>query len=334
MSNPLFIKFIQACSTGHMREFYALFSSLSIEQKNALIAQDNYICFHLAAANGYHDIVKAILDYVKSVTDSLPAEEAVIPVFFARKGEAFKAALDNQHIKTVGLILQEEFLFDECLNIIAKNPEYIKIVWNSSLRNCILYLYSQYCGQDIALVQHILAIVPPSSHSILLEYISDEYEIVMNQFTVHHMSPFKAACAYGKLDIIQFLWGLVSLSHRHKIIETQFSSCCIMAAKNGHLDIIKQLAVWVKPNQKISFLISEDFNAFIYAADRGYIEIVQFIWESLPHSLQSAALLASNFAAYRLATKKQYFKIIDFLEANTHKETIEKMKRAVTQSVI
>jgi hypothetical protein len=325
-------EFIQVCSKGDIKKFDQLFSSLSIDQKNEFIRFDNYACFHFAAANGHHQIVKTIFNYVKSVTDEIPIEEAVIPLFSARNGESFRAALANHHIKTVELILVEEFLFDVCLDIIAENKEFLKIIWNSPLRVCILYLFNQYCGRDILLVQHMLEVLPKSSQHLLIEHISDEYNI-LNKFTIHSLSPFKTACACNKLDIVQFLWGLFSLPHQIKMIETQFPSCIIIAAKNGHLDIIKQLAAWVKSERKTSLLMSMDFSAFIYAADKGYIEIMQFIWESLPGSLRSDALAAGNFAAYRLATKHQHFPVMTFLEKNSSKETVEKMKKAIKQGV-
>ena len=333
MYNSLHTQFIQACCIGNTKEFNDLFSSLSIEQKNNFIAFDHFAGFHHAAANGHFEIVKAILNHVKLVTDLIPDDEAVISIFFARNGEGFKAALENQHIKTIEIILSEDYLYYDCLKIIAENPEFIRTIWDSPLRGCILFLFSQYCEEDISLVQHLLETISKESQHLLLEYPSNKYTIT-NNFTIHFTSPFETACYYNKLDILQFLWNSFRLSYREKVIEEQFSSCCVTAAKQGHLDIIKQLSSWLNTEQKTSFLTSIDFSAFIYAADKGYVEIVQFIWEALPILLQPAALSASNYAAYRLATKMQHPHVIAFLEANASESTIEKMKKAVTQSAI
>ncbi len=330
MSDLLFKKFIEACSAGDTNKFHEIISSDSIVNADDLIAFNDYACFHLAAANGHSDVVKAVIDYVESVSDEMPCEEAVIPVFQARDGEGFKAALINHHMKTAKLILEQEYLFSDCMTIIENNSEFFKIIWNSSLRNCILYIFSNVCGQDISLVRKVLDDIPHSSRHLLLEQIDEKF--TTQNFTAHIRNPFTTACDNGKLEILQLLWSLVSPSYQDRLVKFEFPASYIVAVKNGRLDILKQLFEWVIADEKTSFLIFEDFCGFIYAADRGYIEILKFIWANLPDSLQSEAVSASNFAAYRLARFNQHHNVIDFLESHNTQETIKKMKNAINQS--
>jgi hypothetical protein len=333
MPDSLAIKFIQACGAGKIEDIDRIFSTLSIDEKNELIKFDHHACFHVGAANGHTEVINFIFKYVKSVTDEIPANEAVIPVFLDRKGESFKTALNNKQIKTVERILEEEYLFNFCLDIIAEDPSFIKIIWNSTLRNCIIYLFAQYCSQNISSVQRLLEIIPQSSHHLLLE--DAPLKLFTSALCIMNFHPFGRACQNGKLDIIQLLWNLVSNDYQKKVIKDNFASFFILATKNGYIEILKQLATWTESQQlKISLFSSEDFSAFIYAADRGYLEIVQFIWESLFPSLQLEALKASNFAAYRLAAKNQHLHVMAFLEAKIDIKNREKMKSAVNQGVI
>lgn len=334
MSQSLAIKFIQVCSLGKIEEVDSIFSTLSIEEKNELIKFDNYACFHLAAANGHVDVVNFILNYVKSVTDEIPADEAVIPIFLDRNGEGFKAAIGNKYIETVERILNEEYLFQFCIDIIASEPNFIIIIWNSVLRNSIIYIFAECCSQNITSVQRILKIVPQSFHHLFLEDVPEKL-FITDSFCVMNLNPFVMACQSGKLDIIQFLWNLFSDNYKKKLMEHQFELSLNFAAKNGHIGIVKQLAAWAESQQlKISILTSKDFSTFIYAADKGYLNIIQFIWDSLTPSLQLGALKASNFAAYRLATKNHHLHVMNFLESKIDIENKEKMKNAVNQGVI
>ena len=310
MSIPYEKEWIQICEAGDMKQFHTLFSSLSIEEKNTLIEFDHYACFHISASNGHHEIVNTIFNYVKSVTNEIPCEEALVPLFLSRNSAGFKAALNHHHMQTVKLILVEEFLFHACIDIIASNPAFIKTIWHSELKNCIFYIFSEHCGRNLLDVKSLLEALPPSAQPLLIEYADDKYPIA--NITIHSGTPFKTACYFGKLDSLIYLWNLFSSEHQAKTIEKEFSSCFIVAAKNGHLAIMQQLVSWVKKEQKIALLCSEDFNAFIYAADRGYLEIVKFIWQSLPPLLHHEALAASNFAAYRLAKKSNHTSVIAF----------------------
>ncbi len=334
MSDSLAIKFVQACGTGRIEEVNSIFSSLSFEEKIEIIKFDHYACFHIAASNGHVDVISFIFHYIKSVTDEGLADEAVIPVFLARNGEGFKIALANKHIKAVEIILVEEYLFQFCMDIIEEAPNFIKILWNSALRNTIVYLFAVCCSQNISFVKRILEIVPQPSHHLLFEDIPEKLYIT-DKFCIMNINPFDMACLYGKLDIIQLLWNLSSIYFQKKIIEYQFGSCFILAAKYGHVEILKQLATWAGSHQlKTSILTSMDYSAFIYAADEGYLEVMQFIWESIPPSLQLEALEASNFAAFRLASRNQHFPVMNFLEAKIDAEDIGKKKKAVNQGVI
>ncbi|WP_261788338.1 ankyrin repeat domain-containing protein [Coxiella burnetii] len=208
----------------------------------------------------------------------------------------------------------------------------MKIIWNSSLRNCILYIFEECCSQDISSVQRILELVPKPSQHLLLD---DPGKLPVSiSFYRVNLSPFKRACQSGKLDIVQLLWSLSSSSNQKKLIENRFEASFILAAKNGHVEILKQLVKWVESKQlKISLLKSKDFSAFIYSADKGYLEIVQLIWESIPSPLQLEALKARNFAAYRLATKNQHHSVRSFLETKIDEVNRRKMKNAVNQGV-
>lgn len=331
MSNSLQIKFIEACSSGKIEEFNKVMSTLSNKQKKELLEFDDYACFHLAAANGHLNILNAIINDIKALTDEEPADEALIPVFLARNAEGFKLAL-LKHIKTAERILIEEYLFDDCINIIAETPEFIKTIWNSPLRNCILYIFEKYCAQDILLVQNILKNIPKSEWYLLLEDIPNTFFITDN-LAITQLTPFENSCDGGKLDVLQLLWSTLTPSQQKKMITTRFESCLILAAKNGYLKIIRQLLNWVEPEQKILLLTSNDFNAFVYAADNDHVEVMQLIWKLLPPLLQSKALAASNFSAYRLATKNNHSRVIAFLEESASEATLEKMKKAVKQGV-
>ncbi|MFK3616678.1 hypothetical protein [Coxiella burnetii] len=81
MPDSLSSRVVNACSLGNIEEVNKTFSSLSLEQKNQIIKFDHYACFHVAAANGHFDVIDFIFNYVKSITDKIPADEAVISVF-------------------------------------------------------------------------------------------------------------------------------------------------------------------------------------------------------------------------------------------------------------
>lgn len=313
-------KFLQACDLGRVEELRSIFSSLSAAEKNELIKLDRYAGFHIAAAKGHVGIIDFIFDQAKKLTDEVPADEAVIPIFLAREGEGFTLALTNKHIKVVEAILKEEYLFNYCEDIILEN--YVDFIWNSDLRNFIFYLFAKCCGQNISSVQRIVEIVPQSSHHLFLE---DVPPFLNKRFL--NLNSFEEACGSGKQDIVQLLWDLTS---DKKPLERKFTSSFLRAVKNGHLEVIKQLVAWAGSE----LLTSEDYSAFIYAADKGYLEIVQFIWESLPPSLQLEALAASNFAAYRLATKNQHSHVVSFFEVVSDAALQKKMKNAVNQGII
>jgi hypothetical protein len=340
MSDSLPIKFVQACGSGKVEEFKKAFSSLSLKEKNEIIKFDHHACFHIAAANGQLDIVNLIINHVRcedNAADSssyIDSGEALLPLFLDRDGEGFKAAIVNQHFETVERIAEQEFLFAPCIAIIIKNLTLIKILWESPLRNCIVYSLAQSCYHNISSVQCILDNVPKSAHHLLLEDRPAQL-ISTDKLSIMNLSPFANACRSGKLDIMRLLWSLFSKAHQDKLISDQFEICYVSAGKNGHLKIIEQLIEWAEPaERKISLLSCQDFYIFDLAADRGYLKVIQFIWESMPSALREKALQASNYAAYRLATKSNHTDVVSFLEAHTNEETREKMKKAVNQGIV
>ncbi len=149
----------------------------------------------------------------------------------------------------------------------------MRIIWDSELRNCILYIFIQSCGVSLFEVQSILQQVPPASKLFFIEHSGDVFPIT-DKLSINAGTPFRSACLSGKLDIMQFLWESSDDDYRTKLRETQFSSCYIFAVKNGYFDIIRQLTLWVEEDNKAAFLSTNDFSGFIYAADQGHLEII------------------------------------------------------------
>jgi len=328
MRENLKTKFVQACSEGNVSEFDDILSACSEQQGNELIQFDYYACFHKAAANGHTSIVHKIFEHVIDAADKpfdqpggiFPPNEAVIPIFSSRDGEGFKAALMNHHVNTANRILDEEYLYLKCRNIIAQEDKFIKLAWELGLKFIICHIFADACATSTAAVNRILKIIPKTYHKKLL--------ICQNGW------PFRYACRSGNLDIIRLLWQLSDADIRNYLFQSIFPAGIIDAAKNNQLELMKHLLEWANPQQKINCLRYEDYNSFVYAADRGYLDIVKFVYQHLPATLKGKAISASNFAAYRLATQNKHRDVVAFLEEIASDELIQKMKKALTQSAL